>query len=312
MLEEGSLSIDSSCMVHNKDAVSSYAAATSIPEPEMPPQENQPGAVRVGGIDGDSETGYDYTEIETTTESAVVHSTDPVSAKVVDEDEEKRKFQEQVAREVAEREREHAEQERNTRLKIWSTAVIVLVLVAVVLGTVLSKVLQPVNPTQELPQELVSLLSSVSFDNGTALQTQSTPQNDAVIWLTNNTNLDSYSDVKKIQRYVLATLYYSTNGAQWNNNADWMTDSDECAWFNTADSFCKNGSVAEIDFYNFDDDNGNNLFGTIPNELALLSSSLGKTIMVMFVMSFKSIHIRYCFSCKSILLQLNWISHKIV
>jgi hypothetical protein len=105
-----------------------------------------------------------------------------------------------------------------------------------------------------------------------------------VIWLANNTNLDSYSDVKKIQRYVLATLFYSTNGTKWNNNSDWMTDSDECAWYNTADSFCKNGSVAELDFYNENDYVGNNLVGTIPNELALLSSSLGKKMLSLIAM----------------------------
>jgi hypothetical protein len=291
MLEEGTLLIDSSSMVHSKVAVSSRAAATSIPDPAMPPQQTQPGAVRVGGIDGDNETGNAYTETETTVESVAVGSTDPISAEVVDEDEERRKFQEQVAREVAEREREHAEQERNTRVKICRAAGIVLLIVAVVLGTVLPKVLQPVNPTesqgpspQELPQELVSLLSSVSFDNGTALQTQSTPQNDAVIWLANNTNLDSYSNVKKIQRYVLATLFYSTNGTQWDNNSDWMTDSDECAWYSTAESFCKNGSIAELDFYDQVNELGNNLVGTIPNELALLSNSLGKKALALIVM----------------------------
>jgi hypothetical protein len=276
MLEEGILSIDSFSMVHNKLAVSSHAASTSIPEPAMPPQQTQPGAVREGGIEGDNETSYEYTETETTVESVAIGSTDPVSAEVVDEDEEKRKFQEQVAHEVAERERERAEQERNTRVKICSAAGTLLVIAAVVLGTVLSKVLQPANPKQELPHELVTLLSSVSFDNGTALRTQSTPQNDAVIWLARNANLDSYSDVKKIQRYVLATLFYSTNGAQWNNNADWMTDGDECAWYITSDSFCKNGSIAELDFFDEDDYVGNNLVGTIPNELALLSSSLVK------------------------------------
>ena len=129
----------------------------------------------------------------------------------------------------------------STRVKVWSAIGIVLGIVAVVLGTVLSKVLKPEDPKetptpsppQEIPQELESLLSSVSFDNGTALQTPSTPQNDALIWLANNTNLDSYSDARKIQRYVLATLYYSTNGAQWLDNTDWLTDLDECTWYNS-------------------------------------------------------------------------------
>jgi hypothetical protein len=39
----------------------------------------------------------------------------------------------------------------------------------------------------------------VSFDGGEALETSSTPQNMALNWLVENTNLDSYSDEKKIQ-----------------------------------------------------------------------------------------------------------------
>ena len=157
---------------------------------------------------------------------------------------------------------------------------------AVLLGTVLPKVLKPEpketptpSPPQEIPQELESLLSSVSFDNGTALQTPSTPQNDALIWLANNTNLDSYSDARKIQRYVLATLYYSTNGAQWVDNSDWLTDLDECTWYTEASRFILRESVpySELDL------SGNNLVGTIPNELALLSSSLGKTKLALNV-----------------------------
>jgi hypothetical protein len=42
-------------------------------------------------------------------------------------------------------------------------------------------------------------------------------------------------------------------------------------------SFCDvNGTVVELDFYDLDTETGNNLVGTIPNELALLSNSLGK------------------------------------
>jgi hypothetical protein len=94
-----------------------------------------------------------------------------------------------------------------TRVKIWSgVAVVLLVTVAVVLGTVL-----PEKSTSPL-QKLKSLLIPVSFDNGTALQTPLTPQNNALNWLANNTHLYSYSDAKKIQRYALATLFFSTSG----------------------------------------------------------------------------------------------------
>jgi hypothetical protein len=150
-----------------------------------------------------------------------------------------------------------------------------MVIVAIVLGTVLPQVIQTDKPTeaptpspQEVLNDLEVLLSSVSFDNGTALQTQSTPQNNALIWLANNTNLNSYSDKKKIQRYTLATLFYSTNGTSWTSNFGWMSDTDECGWSNQGS--CENGDIVGLDLQE------NNVIGTIPNELALLSDSLGK------------------------------------
>jgi Leucine-rich repeat (LRR) protein len=113
----------------------------------------------------------------------------------------------------------------------------------------------------------------VSPDGGTALATPLTPQNRAVNWLANNTNLDSYSDKRKIQRYTLGVLYYSTNGDSWRNNNGWLTDANECNWSNGADGlFCdENGAIFELDLY---DGSGNNLVGTIPIELTLLSDSV--------------------------------------
>jgi len=180
------------------------------------------------------------------------------------------------------------------RRKWISLAVLTLVVICVgiALGVAIpmtkkSTIPQPASvgpiPTQAAPtsgsqDSLMALISSVSLDGGTALQTPSTPQNDALNWLAGNANLDTYSDTKKIQRYVLATLYYSTNGDGWDNNTGWLSDSDECGWYTDAAVFgeymCSKGAVIGIDF--FDTISGNNLFGTIPDELALLSDSLGE------------------------------------
>jgi hypothetical protein len=121
---------------------------------------------------------------------------------------------------------------------------------------------------------LMQLLSSKSFDGGAALRTPSTPQNKALNWLAENAALSSYSDQKKIQRYVLATLYYSTNGDNWVNKFGWLSDSDECNWYNDAEGpFCVGGFVGELDLHG-----PNGLAGTIPPELALLSNSLCKSL----------------------------------
>jgi hypothetical protein len=141
-------------------------------------------------------------------------------------------------------------------------------------------------------QELESLLIPVSFDNGTALRTASSPQNSALNWLAFDPKLDLYSNATKIQRYALATLFYSTSGTSWNEKKNWMSSEDECDWYNSANILCTRGSVETLSL------SENNLVGTIPNELALLSnlgeSSVVSLLVIMIVMCF-SLYSHACF-----------------
>jgi hypothetical protein len=218
-----------------------------------------------------------------TVQNSPVDPNNPVLAEVVDEDEENRRIQEKVERE---RERQRAEQEGEipeaeiviekqnctTRVKFWSgVAVVLLVTVAIVLGTILPQK----TPPQEVKQELESLLISFSFDDGTALRTVSSPQNKALIWLSNNTYLNSYSNAAKIQRYALATLFYSTNGNSWYSKTNWRSNRDECAWYAV---YCDaNDSIEHLFLAN------NKLNGTIPNELGLLSNLSESSIVWLLV-----------------------------
>jgi Leucine-rich repeat (LRR) protein len=128
------------------------------------------------------------------------------------------------------------------------------------------------------PTEIIELLAFVSFDGGASLNNASSPQSAAARWLADNKNLGNYSDERKIQRYALATLYYSTNGDNWDDKQNWTTDGDEChGWWSKPDSeggetkrlSCNsNGSITIL---NIED---NNLHGTLPEEIALLSSSM--------------------------------------
>jgi hypothetical protein len=281
--------------VESPSAANVAAVATSfttVPA-HLEPRQTQPGAFRVAGIDGEGGHDDDTEDIvtETTIESGIVDPNNPVSAEVVDEDEENRRIQEKVDREVAERERQRAEQEGEipeaeivtekqnctTRVKIWSVVAVVLLLtVAVILGTVLPQVLNAPTSTpsqQEIRKALESLLIPVSFDSGTAIRTASSPQNKALIWLANNTNLDSYLDAKKIQRYALAALFFSTNGANWKEKDEWMSDFDECRWYNSNSSLCRNDSIDKLSL------DSNKLVGTIPDELALLSNLSKSTVV---------------------------------
>lgn len=256
----------------------------SAPEPR---DDRRPGAFYSDGRDARDITGIDTWSASEVSdldcEAADLNlDLDLVSADVVDPDETKRI----VERELAERQRNTAVAEVVTgfwcskRVKIIGALGLMVVITAVVLGTVLPRVLEPPEPTSAptaaptapLPF-LTDKISSVSPDGGVALQDSSTPQNDALTWLVNNTFLNMYSFEKKIQRYVLATLYYSTNGNNWRHNTLWLTDDDECGWYTQADqSLCAGGAIMELDLYV---SASNNLVGTIPNEIALLSNSLG-------------------------------------
>lgn len=169
------------------------------------------------------------------------------------------------------------------RQRICILAFIVLALVAIVLGIVLTRddgtsgpsptPAPTPEPTTEGQKTLSEFLAaSASFDDGAALYNQETPQYKAAKWLANNnSNVDDYTDKEKIQRYVLATLYFSTNGNKWTNRTNWLDDGAECGRWSQAGqektlSCTGDGDVDTIFL------ESSNLVGSFPPELALLSS----------------------------------------
>ena len=95
----------------------------------------------------------------------------------------------------------------------------------------------------------------------------------ALEWLAGNSFLESYSDERLKQRFTLATFYYSTGGDQWSNSVFWLSDRNECQWYTSSTSRdpCDEAGA----FVNLELDL-NNLSGTIPAELAILSNSLAR------------------------------------
>lgn len=262
----GATSIESPPSCGNNIITSNDTVTSSIRvRAQMPPRQTLPGAVRVAGFGPENQNDSTFSETTTTVESGRgnADSEDLISAQLVGDI---------PQAEIVE------EKHCTKRVKIWSgVAVVLLVTVAVVLGTVLppqikansNETTDPPTPSpQEVLKELEDLLSSVSLDNGTALRTASTPQNEALNWLASNVNLHSYSDATKIQRYALATLFYTTNGTRWNRKLGWLRDYDECDWYTYAEgSSCdENHTVKDLNL------SQNNLVGTIPNEFALLSN----------------------------------------
>jgi hypothetical protein len=169
----------------------------------------------------------------------------------------------------------------------WKFACVFVVLILIVIGVALGiKFLRPdptaaptnsptAAPTLSPEAFLSDLLLPISSDKGKALLTNSTPQNKAFNWMaTNNTNLGALSNETIIQRYALATLYYGANGDSWNINESWLSESEECGIWKTADGSlgCTGtDAVSELDLYS------NTLQGTLPPEIGLLTS-LGECV----------------------------------
>jgi hypothetical protein len=66
-----------------------------------------------------------------------------------------------------------------------------------------------------------------------SLQQSDSAQSLALQWLReNNTLLETYSLDRRLQRFALATFFYSTRGPKrWFNKAGWLTDAHECDWY---------------------------------------------------------------------------------
>ena len=122
------------------------------------------------------------------------------------------------------------------------------------------------SPTGAATQDLLDFLSGVSFDGGASIQEAGSPQNEAFTWLSSSPDLALFSDDRKLQRYSLATLYYSAGGDNWRNNDGWLSDENECDWFSRSAAVCDN-----LGYYTDLSLGFNDLQGTVPAEMALLS-----------------------------------------
>jgi hypothetical protein len=103
-----------------------------------------------------------------------------------------------------------------------------------------------------------------------SLRQENSPQSKALAWLKNNTVLETYSLQRRLQRFSLATFFYATGGERrWEKKDGWLSDEDECSWYTgqkTDISICSEG------IYKYVSLGKNQLRGTFPDEIALLSS----------------------------------------
>ena len=85
---------------------------------------------------------------------------------------------------------------------------------------------------------IVDFITSIKFSDSEIVYPRpisaATPEEAAVIWLIDNTNLsvgNPSDEFRLTQTYALLVLYYATNGDLWTNKDGWLDpNTDECEW----------------------------------------------------------------------------------
>ena len=113
--------------------------------------------------------------------------------------------------------------------------------------------------------DLQYIVNSISPDPS-VFESPHTPQSKALEWSKNDMKIYNVNVKARVaQRYILATLYYATNGTGWKVNTNWG-DGHECEWHGVG---CEIGednmtSVTYLDL------NSNHLIGSIPQEIGYI------------------------------------------
>lgn len=139
----------------------------------------------------------------------------------------------------------------------------------------------PTSPTQDYVKDVITNMLNTSFAE---LSNPNPPRSRALEWIALDPLVEdrTYSDSRIFQRWVLATFFYSTGGDSWYDSNGWVSYTDDCTWFSTRNGhrICDaKGNLEVLDLEH------NNLSGSIPHELGILSNSLSKleTISQLFL-----------------------------
>jgi len=132
-------------------------------------------------------------------------------------------------------------------------------------------------------------LLGIPVKHGLAFEDEDSPQHRALRWTVADKYYDTYDDERQLQRYALATFFYSTYAktndymtkeVPWSSNEDWLSQKDECEWEGIT---CNQDRAAGDDLADKNNENHlvthiylpeHRLSGSIPIDLALLESSL--------------------------------------
>jgi len=131
----------------------------------------------------------------------------------------------------------------------------------------------PTAPTVTRAEAIRQIVEDLS--DADLLDDASSPQSRALRWITydDEAALDETNPPRIKQRYILAVLYFATNGDSWTNKYSWLSKAHECDWngvgydrINDADAeqgvFCSDQKVA-VEIFII----SNNMSGNLPEEL---------------------------------------------
>ena len=119
----------------------------------------------------------------------------------------------------------------------------------------------------ESVKNIMDALSVIGPEMVAMTQIPGSPQNMAYQFLLETTPLGVYPQYRILQRYAMAVFYYVFNGDNWENNSLWLDHENECFWYSNYPSPCNSeGELVRLHL------SRNNLVGSIPDELSLLSN----------------------------------------
>jgi len=140
----------------------------------------------------------------------------------------------------------------------------------------------PASATPVPTSEVFDIILSHARYHGVEFNDPNSYQSLAARWVEDTAQLGVHSPQRLVQRYVLACIYYATNGVPnahtelvfgagnpvrtWIDESGWLVDDDECTWYRIT---CNdNKEVTKIELHE------NRLTGQMPAETALLKNSL--------------------------------------
>ena len=108
------------------------------------------------------------------------------------------------------------------------------------------------------------MIMTTSPNSKKAMKDGTSHQFRAFEWLYSSNTL-GLSDVRVIQRWVLASFYYATNGDEWINQSEWLESKNECLWYGVT---CLDGVISRFEL------DENHLVGTIIPEIVVWADDL--------------------------------------